>query len=165
MEGWLRSILGLFSSFRATYRSDGMGWMGLVIIGHRSSKSTFGANIPLEFTLLAQKLQLTISKMDNSQLLASISTQNTGFSKHIYISSDKRLDIRTMMEKHSCIWFMLGFTTLYQVPFWLLRLEPNQIFQFKLNDCFKIWVNSFSDREKDKSCYFRWWRLIDSKYV
>ena len=93
--------------------------------------------------------------MDNSQLLASISTQNTGFSKHIYISSDKRLDIRTMMEKHSCIWFMLGFTTLYQVPFWLLRLEPNQIFQFKLKDCFKIWVNSFSDREKDKSCYFR----------
>ena len=23
---------------------DGMGWMGLVIIGHRSSKSTFSAN-------------------------------------------------------------------------------------------------------------------------
>ena len=85
--------------------SDRMGWMGLVTIGHGSSESTFGAKnfLPLEFTLLTQKLQLTISKMDNSQLLASISTQNTGFSKHIYISSDKRLDIRTMMEKHSCI--------------------------------------------------------------
>ena len=32
--------LGLFSSFRAICRTD--GW--IVIIGHRSSKSTFGAN-------------------------------------------------------------------------------------------------------------------------
>ena len=39
----LRSILGLFSSFRVICRTDGMDRMGLVIIGHRSSKSTFGA--------------------------------------------------------------------------------------------------------------------------
>ena len=35
--------LGLFSSFRALL--DGLdGWDGIVIIGHRSSKCTFGAN-------------------------------------------------------------------------------------------------------------------------
>ena len=42
--GQLRSILGLFSSFRAICRTDGIGMDGMVIIGHGSSKSTFGAN-------------------------------------------------------------------------------------------------------------------------
>ena len=36
--------LGLFSSFRAICRKDGIGMDGMVIIGHGSSKSTFGAN-------------------------------------------------------------------------------------------------------------------------
>ena len=40
IEGWLRSILGIFSSFRVVCR---MGWDRMVIIGHRSSKSTSGA--------------------------------------------------------------------------------------------------------------------------
>ena len=38
-----------------SYMSDGMGWMGLVIIGHRLSKSTFGANnmiLKMTFSLL-----------------------------------------------------------------------------------------------------------------
>ena len=41
IEGRLRSILGLFDSFRAICRT---GWDGMVIIGHRYSKGTFDAN-------------------------------------------------------------------------------------------------------------------------
>ena len=41
--------LGLFSSFRALCQMGwmnrmGLGWVRIVIIGHRSSKSTFGTN-------------------------------------------------------------------------------------------------------------------------
>ena len=46
IEGLLRLILGLLSSFRVICKMGqmgGMGWDGMVIIGHRSSKSTFGA--------------------------------------------------------------------------------------------------------------------------
>ena len=43
-EGRLRLFLSLFSFFRAICRTDGWYWMdAMVIIGHRSSKSTFGA--------------------------------------------------------------------------------------------------------------------------
>ena len=42
IEGRLRSILGLLSSFRAICWTNGIGMDGMVIIGHGSSKSTFG---------------------------------------------------------------------------------------------------------------------------
>ena len=77
-----------------------MDGIGMVSIGHRSSKSIFGAHnfIPLEFSLLTQKYQkLTTPNYWHQYLLKTPASVNT------YISSDKRLDIRTMMEKHSCI--------------------------------------------------------------